>query len=67
MRSQDFKIKCNATLTDFDGLLLQLDVGVAHDDFLDPQTLGTSAACGIRALLDALAMYLSCAQASGLE
>jgi hypothetical protein len=52
---------------DFDGLLLQLDGGVAHDDFLDPQTLVTSAACGIRALLDALAMNLSCAQASGLE
>jgi hypothetical protein len=43
---------------DLDGLLLQLDSGFAHDDFLDPQTLGTSAACGIRALLDALAMYL---------
>jgi hypothetical protein len=52
---------------DFDGLILQLEGGVALDDFLDPQTLGTSAACGIRALLDALAMNLSCAQASGLE
>jgi hypothetical protein len=52
---------------DFDGLILQLEVGEAHDDFLDPQTFGTSAACGIRALLDALAVYLLCAQASGLE
>ena len=52
---------------DLEGLVLQRNGGVGHGFFLLPQTIGTSAACGIRALRDALAMYLLCAQASGLE